>query len=188
MISCCELVDALRVRGWATASGVPCSTFEGPINHLTELDSYEASANEGLAFSSAVGAALAGRRQVVILQNSGLGNLINPLTSLAMPYGIPVLALMSLRGWPDPATDEPQHNVMGARSLTLLDQLGIRNWVVEEPGWWSALDAAADEINGGRSAFLLFPRKSIGRHPILPTFEKTSELPSSADVAGVIAA
>jgi phosphonopyruvate decarboxylase len=188
MISCCKLVDALRVRGWTTASGVPCSTFEGPIAHLAEQDAYEASANEGLAFSSAAGAALAGQRQVVVLQNSGLGNLINPLTSLAMPYEIPVLVLMSLRGWPDPATDEPQHRAMGARSRGLLDGLGVRNMLVEQHGWLSALDAATAEVNRGRSAFLLFPRKSIDRHPYPPRLETTSQLPSSADVAEVVAA
>lgn len=188
MISCCALVEALRVRGWSTASGVPCSTFDGPIEHLSELDAYEASANEGLAFSSAVGAALTGERQAVILQNSGLGNLINPLTSLAMPYQVPVLVLMSMRGWPDPATDEPQHAAMGARSRGLLDLLGVRNILVEEHELASAFDVAAEEVERGRSAFLMFPRKSIDRHPGLPRFETISPFPSSADVAEVIVA
>jgi phosphonopyruvate decarboxylase len=71
----------------------------------------------------ASGAALAGRRSVAIMQNSGLGNAVSPLSSLNWVFRIPVLLIVTLRGDPD-HPDEPQHELMGritTRQLELLD-------------------------------------------------------------------
>jgi phosphonopyruvate decarboxylase len=63
----------------------------------------------------------------VYLQNSGLGNIVNPVTSLLDPavYSIPVLLLIGWRGRPG-EPDEPQHIRMGAMTESLLDLMGIR--------------------------------------------------------------
>jgi phosphonopyruvate decarboxylase len=188
VIDCCQFVAALAKHGWATASGVPCSTFAGPIRHLDEAGAYETSANEGLALSSSVGAALAGRRQAVLLQNSGLGNLLNPLVSLAIPYRVPVLALMSLRGWPDPAQDEPQHALMGKHSAAILDQLEVWTETVDAGGdWRGAIARATEVIDNGHSAFLLVPLQSIGQHPRASVIVEASTLPTSGQVAAAVA-
>ncbi len=185
MIDCCSFVEALEGRGWAHGSGVPCSTFSGPIAHLSAGGRYEASANEGLALSSAVGASIAGRRQAVFLQNSGLGNLINPLTSLAIPYSLPVMAFMSLRGWPDPSSDEPQHAQMGLSSAKILDAVGIWNATLDGTmDQFSRLfDEAIHEIENRRSAFLLVPLKSISDHAQTHAQPRSPGLPDSAAVA-----
>ena len=63
---------------------------------------------EGEAVAVAAGAWLAGRRTVVMCQNSGLGNTVNPLTSLNHPFRIPTLLIVTWRGQPG-LKDEPQH-------------------------------------------------------------------------------
>ena len=75
----------------------------------------------------AAGAWLAGRGTVVMCQNSGLGNAVNPLTSLNAPFRIPTLLIVTWRGQPGLA-DEPQHELMGQITQPLLspDAIGSR--------------------------------------------------------------
>jgi len=92
----------------------------------------------------------------VLLQNSGLGNLVNPLASLCAPYGIPALLLVSMRGHPDPERDEPQHRLMGARTATILDALGVRHAPLPtEPDGLRDAFAQARAALAGRRCFAL---------------------------------
>ena len=65
------------------------------------------------------------------MQNSGLGNIVNPITSLANEevYGIPMLLLVGYRGEPG-KKDEPQHKYMGKITESLLDVLGKEHMVL----------------------------------------------------------
>ena len=84
-------------------------------------------ANEGSAVALAAGYHLATNNiGVVYMQNSGQGNAVNPLTSLADPdvYSIPMLLLIGWRGEPG-VSDEPQHVKQGKITLSLLETLGI---------------------------------------------------------------
>ena len=84
-------------------------------------------ANEGAAIGLASGYHLAsGKPALVYMQNSGLGNAINPLLSLAdtSVYGIPMIMMIGWRGEPGIA-DEPQHLVQGGVTMALLDAMGI---------------------------------------------------------------
>lgn len=72
----------------------------------------------------AAGAWLAGKKTVVMCQNSGLGNAVNPLTSLSLPFRIPTLLVVTWRGQPG-IGDEPQHELMGRITGGLLDTMGI---------------------------------------------------------------
>jgi phosphonopyruvate decarboxylase len=72
----------------------------------------------------AAGAWLAGRKTVVMCQNSGLGNAVNPLTSLSVPFRIPTLLVVTWRGQPG-IGDEPQHELMGQITDRLLDAMRI---------------------------------------------------------------
>jgi phosphonopyruvate decarboxylase len=116
---------ALRARGFGPFIGVPCSYLTPFIDAVIADPAlgYVAATNEGEALAIAAGAQLAGRRPVVLLQNSGLGNLVNPLTSLAAPFRIPVLLVVTWRGEPG-RPDEPQHEVMGRVLPDLLALLG----------------------------------------------------------------
>ncbi|NPU66310.1 phosphonopyruvate decarboxylase [Bradyrhizobium sp. 83012] len=120
------LLSRLSAAGYTFFSGVPCSHFADLFERATESALTDvAAANEGSAVALAAGAALSGQRAVVALQNSGLGHVVNPLTSLLMVNRIPVLLLISVRGHPDESADEPQHVFMGAATKAILDQLAI---------------------------------------------------------------
>jgi phosphonopyruvate decarboxylase len=71
-----------------------------------------------------LGAALAGRKTVTMCQNSGLGNMVNPLTSLNDPFRVPTLLITTWRGQPG-VKDEPQHEQMGRILHQLLDAIEI---------------------------------------------------------------
>lgn len=89
---------------------------------------YVPAANEGAAVGIATGATLAGQQSVVLTDNSGIGNLVNPLTTLLLPYEIPILLIIGVRAYPNGKGDEPQHRVMGATIQRLLDLYGVRYW------------------------------------------------------------
>jgi phosphonopyruvate decarboxylase len=125
-----ELVDALQARGIDYYAGVPDSLlkeFTSCIAARCAPTAHLIAANEGGAVAAAIGFHLAtGRTPLVYMQNSGLGNAVNPLLSLADPavYGIPMLLLVGWRG--EPGThDEPQHRAQGAATLALLDAMRI---------------------------------------------------------------
>lgn len=101
--------------GFDLFTGVPCSYLEPLINYAYQADEirYVPAANEGDAIAISAGTHLEGRRMIVGFQNSGLGNAVNPLTSLTKTFGIPVLFVVTLRADPDGAPDEPQHHQMG---------------------------------------------------------------------------
>ncbi|MFI0200760.1 MULTISPECIES: phosphonopyruvate decarboxylase [Streptomyces] len=127
------LVELLQEHGHGPFTGVPCS-FLGPVISCLEAEhpqEYVIAANEGEAVALAAGAHLAGRRPVVILQNSGLGNTVNPLTSLCHTLRLPVLLLVTWRGRPG-HTDEPQHELMGRITPDLLTAMGVRNEVLPD--------------------------------------------------------
>jgi len=94
--------------------------------------------NEGSALAMASGSYLAGKPAVVMIQNSGLGNMINPLTSLNAIYQIPVLLFVSGRAYGIP--DEPQHEIMGQKMAPLLKTLEIPFWELPQE------DGAASDL------------------------------------------
>ncbi len=126
MIEARDFIEPARAAGFSIWSGVPCSFLTPFINSIIddpELD-YIGAANEGDAVAIASGAALAGRRSVVMMQNSGLGNAVSPLSSLNWVFRIPVLLIVTLRGEPG-LPDEPQHELMGQITTRILDELQI---------------------------------------------------------------
>lgn len=127
MIPATEVLDAFRRAGFELFTGVPCSYLTPLIDAVIDAPDlrYVGAANEGEAVAIAAGARVAGREAVVMFQNSGLGNAVNPLTSLNHPFRLPVLVLTTWRGQPGGPHDEPQHDVMGAITPGLLELMGI---------------------------------------------------------------
>ncbi len=126
MILANEFLDAALAEGFEFYTGVPCSLLTPLINGALNRPSldYVAAASEGEAVGIAAGAWLAGRGSVAMFQNSGLGNAVNPLSSLASPFHIPMLLVTSWRGQPG-HSDEPQHELMGNITHDLLRLLKI---------------------------------------------------------------
>ena len=89
------------------------------------MTDYVGAASEGEAVAIAAGAWLAGRKTVVMCQNSGLGNCINPITSLNFPFRIPTLLITTWRGQPGVA-DEPQHELMSQITLSMMEMIRVR--------------------------------------------------------------
>lgn len=126
MIHASEFVEAARRLGFSHYSGVPCSFLTPFIDYVINDPGlhYVSSANEGDALATAAGAAIGGRRSVVMMQNSGLGNAVNPLTSLAWVCKIPFLIIATHRGQPG-QKDEPQHELMGRITKPLLEMMRV---------------------------------------------------------------
>lgn len=170
MIEAREFVEAARRRGYDWYAGVPCSFLTPFINYAIgdPALSYLSAANEGDAVAAAAGAVLGGRRGVAMMQNSGLGNAVSPLTSLCHVFRIPVLLIVTLRGEPG-RHDEPQHELMGRITGELLDTLRVP-WEMfpEQP---AAIEdclgrAEARMLSRGRPYALVMRKGSVAPHPL----------------------
>jgi len=126
MINAQAFVEAARNAGYTWYAGVPCSFLTPFINYVIGDDSlvYLSSANEGDAVAAAAGARLGGKRAVAMMQNSGLGNAVSPLTSLTHVFRIPLLVICTHRGAPG-VQDEPQHELMGQITGQMFDTMRI---------------------------------------------------------------
>jgi phosphonopyruvate decarboxylase len=130
MLNCKEFFDLLHENKIDFFSGVPDSLlkfFNSYILDNVDQNQHIITANEGNAIALASGYYLATTKiGLVYMQNSGLGNAINPLVSLSDKevYGIPVLLLIGWRGEPN-EKDEPQHQKQGKITLKLLETLDI---------------------------------------------------------------
>ncbi len=164
MISAEFFCAELDRRGFGFFSGVPCSYLKGPFALLEQRRSYVPAPNEGIALSMAAGAELAGTKAVVLAQNSGLGNLLDPLTSLTMAYEIPLLLFVSLRGWPTAEDDEPHHAAMGAGTIGVLEAIGVAHGILDptEESLSALLDRAEEARRAHRSFVVLVPAKTVG--------------------------
>lgn len=126
MITADAFMAEASAAGFDFYTGVPCSYLTPLINGVLSNRAlrYVGAASEGEAVAIAAGAWLAGRRTVAMCQNSGLGNMVNPLTSLNAPFRIPTLLVTTWRGRPG-EPDEPQHVVMGEITHDLLSLMRI---------------------------------------------------------------
>ena len=128
MIDADQFIDPARAAGFDFYAGVPCSFLTPLINRVIGAAgaglTYVGAASEGEAVAIASGAWLAGRKTIVMMQNSGLGNAVNPLTSLNTPFRIPTLLIVTWRGEPG-IGDEPQHELMGEVTGDILDAIRI---------------------------------------------------------------
>ncbi len=126
MIAADDFLVSARTHGLDFYAGVPCSFLTPLINRVIGDDAldYIGATSEGEAVAIAAGAWLAGRQTVVMCQNSGLGNAVNPLASLNFPFRIPTLLIVTWRGQPGYA-DEPQHALMGEITVRLLETIRI---------------------------------------------------------------
>lgn len=122
-----QFLDGLLALGYDFFCSVPCSYFAPLLSELSQRTEllYQVASVEAEAIASAAGAALAGRKPLVMLQNSGLGNCVNPVSSLLSPFGIPLVMLVSHRGIDVADRKAPQHDMMGAITYDLLELLCV---------------------------------------------------------------
>lgn len=139
-----QLLKQIEKMGIEVITGVPDSTLkqfcDGLQTYEGELKHY-VPANEGAAVGIAVGTYLAtGRPACVYLQNSGIGNTVNPLASLANKdvYGIPMLFIVGWRGEPG-VKDEPQHVFQGKITCELYDTMAVPHSVIDSQTTWEEM-------------------------------------------------
>lgn len=133
-----SFLRGVRNIGIRTIAGVPDSTLK-QFCDAVQLDGgkcfrHYVTANEGAAVGLATGEYLATKRpSLVYLQNSGLGNIINPLASIANQevYGIPMLFVVGWRGEPG-IKDEPQHVYQGKVTCALLEVMDVPYSIIDD--------------------------------------------------------
>ena len=123
MIKLQQLLD----DGYEFFTGVPDSGLKPFIDEIIESDVQHITAtNEGQAIGIAVGAELAGKKSCVYLQNSGLGNIINPITSLCIPHNVRPLLIIGHRH------TLPQHKIMGDVDEKILKLINYEPYIIVE--------------------------------------------------------
>lgn len=196
MITPKAMHEALDANDVGLLVGVPDSllaSFCAWVEDHSELGRHLITANEGNALAVAAGHYLAtGKLSAVYLQNSGLGNLANPLASLtsAEVYQIPALLIIGWRGEPGVA-DEPQHVTQGRVTRAQLDTLDVPTFVVDADADIDALVAAAAQTARTRSAPVALlvrkgafaPYKSRRVNDDGPTLEREAALNVILDLA-----
>ena len=130
MIDPKKFINFLKNNNISFYCGVPDSILKGFSNEIEKTKNVKhiITPNEGLAISLAAGYNLSSDKiSCVYLQNSGLGNTINPISSIIHQkvYSIPMLLLIGWRGSPK-IKDEPQHKVKGLITKSLLKLLDIK--------------------------------------------------------------
>lgn len=160
-----EFYDGLTDAGLDFFAGVPDSLLKNLCACIFENTPAEhniIAANEGNAVGMACGYHVAtGKFGVVYMQNSGEGNIVNPLLSIADPdvYSIPMLLLIGWRGEPG-KHDEPQHVKQGKVTCSLLDTMGVPYEVLEE-NWKAQLERILRVMREESRPVALVIRKGI---------------------------
>lgn len=152
--------------------GVPDSQLKTLCNFLMhkygiDKNHHMIAANEGNCVALAAGYHLAtGRIPAVYMQNSGLGNIVNPVTSLLSDkvYSIPMIFLIGWRGEPN-VHDEPQHVFQGEITLGLLTLLNIRYVVVSDSlsneQFIELYESIKSDLDNGKSIAIVFRKNSL---------------------------
>lgn len=148
-----EVEKLVEIIGSNFYTGVPDSQLKALCNYLMDVYGIDSehhiiAANEGNSTALAAGYHLAtGKIPVVYMQNSGQGNIINPVASLLNDkvYAIPTIFVIGWRGEPN-VHDEPQHIYQGEVTLKLLDDMDIQNFVIDK-------NTAEDELRSKMNEF-----------------------------------
>ena len=148
-----KVEELVKLIGADFYTGVPDSQLKALCNYLIntygiDKDHHIIAANEGNCTALAAGYHLAtGKVPVVYMQNSGEGNIINPLASLLNDkvYAIPMLFIIGWRGEPG-IHDEPQHIYQGEVTVKLMEDMDVETFIISK-------DTTADEIEAAMVRF-----------------------------------
>ncbi len=167
-----KVENFVKILGADFYTGVPDSQLKPLCDYLMNTYGIDAnhhiiSANEGNCVGLAAGYHLAtGKVPVVYMQNSGEGNIINPLASLLNEkvYAIPMIFVIGWRGEPG-VHDEPQHIYQGEVTIKLLDDMGVKNNVVDKDTTESELQQAVesfeDVLKAGRDVAFVIKKGAL---------------------------
>jgi phosphonopyruvate decarboxylase len=201
MIEAKSFVETARQAGFGLYTGVPCSYVKPFINYVIDAQasgptdargrpalSYIGAANEGDAVAIATGAEVGGKRAITMMQNSGLGNAVSPLTSLNAIFRIPTLLIVTLRGEPGGPKDEPQHELMGQITTKMLETMNVgwEYFPTEESEVANAIERAIGHMNKTDLPFCFVMKKdSVAPHKLTskPTMRQMPPIEPQATLA-----
>lgn len=157
-----ELCRELMAVGFGPFFGTPSGALSPFYSALENHDGLLVVARDDNAVGVAAGASLAGQFPVVLMQSSGLGQSINAMASLVVPYRIPMLLVVSQRGAYREATRE--NMIMGRLTEPILDGLGIEAVALDpEARPTRQVNQLRDIVRGQlRPAALLVPPTAFG--------------------------
>lgn len=181
MIDVHKFGETLEHNGVSLFCGVPDSLLKSFCAFLSDNceDRYWITANEGGAVGLACGHYLAtGKLALVFMQNSGQGNAVNPLSSLADPdvYSVPMLLLVGWRGMPG-VHDEPQHVKQGKITISLFEAMGISTMVIPDEDWEVVVSSAIKRAFAEKRPVALIVKKGLFGDYVLQN--------KKADIAGL---
>lgn len=174
MIKPANYLNSLKASGVRFFAGVPDSLlkeFCACVLETCDQDTHLITANEGGAIGLGIGYYLGtGNIPMIYLQNSGLGNIINPVLSLASEqvYGIPMLIMVGWRGEPG-VKDEPQHVHQGRVMIASLEGMGLPYVVlslVEKDAIEQTNNALALAREKSSPVFLVIRKNSFEKFPV----------------------
>ena len=173
MINVEDLINYLKKNEINFFCGVPDSQLSSFCDYIQENENNIIAANEGNAVAIASGYHLTtSRYPVVYLQNSGLGNIVNPVTSLTHPkvYSIPIIYVIGWRGEPG-VHDEPQHIKQGEITLKLLELLDISHTVINKESTLNDLKNTFEnefkkKLNNGESVSVVVSKGAFEEYKI----------------------
>ncbi len=152
-------------KNFDLVSGVPCSYFKDFLTYLVNLKEelqikHLYATREDEAIAIAAGATLSKKRALVYMQNSGLGNIGDALTSLVQLYKLPMMLMVSYRGLKDDQ-DFPEHSLMGKINNSYLDSLNLRYWDLDERDWQKRMKKALSVMNEHSLPVVLLVKKGV---------------------------
>ncbi|TFF84619.1 hypothetical protein EU523_01510 [Candidatus Heimdallarchaeota archaeon] len=164
MIDSQDFISFLEKR-FQYICGVPCSYFRDLLNYLSSHENkihikHILATREDEAVGIASGIVFSEKEVVVYMQNSGLGNIGDALTSLAQLYKLPMLLLVSYRGL-EPDNDFPEHSIMGEINETLLEALEVPFWILTESNWSEIMDSAINKMRETASPVALLVKQGV---------------------------
>ena len=162
MIESADFLSYLTDNGYTFSTGVPCSYFRDLLIALEKDDrfTYLPATREDEAMGIAAGYFLGGGRTFLVMQNSGLANIGDAITSLTQLYKIPLLIFVSYRGL-EPDRDFPEHTIMGDVTKSVLNAYQIPYWTIEEHNWKNVLDNALEVMEELSKPVCILVKKGV---------------------------
>lgn len=167
-----KVESLVNIIGADFYTGVPDSQLKALCNYLINTYGIDPrhhmiAANEGNCTALAAGYHIAtGKIPVVYMQNSGEGNIVNPVASLLndMVYAIPVIFIVGWIGEPR-IHDEPQHVYQGKVTIKLLEDMSIKPFIISsqttEEDLKAAMEDFKDDLGAGKSVAFVVKKGAI---------------------------
>lgn len=165
------LIEEIKKLGIQSIIGVPDSTLKEFCDYMNYENpdglKHYVPANEGAAVGLAAGVYLGtGKPACIYMQNSGIGNAVNPIASLLNRevYDIPALFLVGWRGEPG-VHDEPQHKFQGMITKELFDVLNVKNEVIDshttDEQLKAIFESAKNELDNNRQFAIIVKKETF---------------------------